>query len=56
MIPSLPLCLLQHQGCLLRGLILLFPHARSETKAGYITLQGWLAQWSMTTFEEPKQL
>ncbi|KAK6346604.1 ERMES complex Ca(2+)-binding regulatory GTPase gem1 [Orbilia brochopaga] len=25
-----------------------------RTEGGHITLQGWLAQWSMTTFEDPK--
>ena len=25
-----------------------------RNEAGHITLQGWLAQWSMTTFIEPK--
>lgn len=31
-----------------------FPSCTVRSEAGYITLQGWLAQWSMTTFEEPK--
>lgn len=31
-----------------------FPHCTVLNEAGHITLQGWLAQWSMTTFEEPK--
>ena len=31
-----------------------FPSSTVRNEAGYITLQGWLAQWSMTTFEEPK--
>lgn len=31
-----------------------FPSCTVHNEAGYITLQGWLAQWSMTTFEEPK--
>lgn len=31
-----------------------FPSCTVLNEAGYITLQGWLAQWSMTTFEEPK--
>ena len=31
-----------------------FPRCTVRNEAGYITLQGWLAQWSMTTFEEPK--
>ncbi|KAK5113241.1 ERMES complex Ca(2+)-binding regulatory GTPase gem1 [Meristemomyces frigidus] len=31
-----------------------FPSCAVRNEAGYITLQGWLAQWSMTTFEEPK--
>ena len=30
-----------------------FPSCAVRNEAGYITLQGWLAQWSMTTFEEP---
>ncbi|KAK4549516.1 ERMES complex Ca(2+)-binding regulatory GTPase gem1 [Oleoguttula mirabilis] len=32
-----------------------FPSCTVRNEAGYITLQGWLAQWSMTTFEEPKR-
>lgn len=31
-----------------------FPSCTVHNDAGYVTLQGWLAQWSMTTFEEPK--
>ena len=31
-----------------------FPSCAVRNEAGYITLQGWLAQWSMTTFESPK--
>ena len=31
-----------------------FPSSTVRNEAGYITLQGWLAQWSMTTFTEPK--
>ncbi|KAF2772358.1 mitochondrial Rho GTPase [Teratosphaeria nubilosa] len=31
-----------------------FPSCTVRNDAGYITLQGWLAQWSMTTFEDPK--
>lgn len=31
-----------------------FPHCTVRNEAGHITLQGWLAQWSMTTFESPK--
>lgn len=31
-----------------------FPSCTVRNEAGYTTLQGWLAQWSMTTFEEPK--
>lgn len=31
-----------------------FPSCTVRNEAGYITLQGWLAQWSMTTFEEPR--
>ncbi|KAF2171269.1 hypothetical protein M409DRAFT_50733 [Zasmidium cellare ATCC 36951] len=31
-----------------------FPNCTVRNEAGYITLQGWLAQWSMTTFSEPK--
>jgi len=30
-----------------------FPSCTVRNEAGYITLQGWLAQWSMTTFESP---
>jgi Ras family protein T1 len=31
-----------------------FQSCTVRNEAGHITLQGWLAQWSMTTFEEPK--
>ncbi|KAI9781766.1 MAG: ERMES complex Ca(2+)-binding regulatory GTPase gem1 [Geoglossum umbratile] len=31
-----------------------FPSSTCRNEAGHITLQGWLAQWSMTTFVEPK--
>jgi len=31
-----------------------FPTSTVRNEAGYITLQGWLAQWSMTTFLDPK--
>ncbi|KAI5807411.1 mitochondrial Rho GTPase 1 [Peziza echinospora] len=31
-----------------------FPSSTVRSEAGHITLQGWLAQWSMTTFVEPK--
>ena len=31
-----------------------FPSTTVRDDAGHITLQGWLAQWSMTTFQEPK--
>ena len=31
-----------------------FPSSTVRNEAGYITLQGWLAQWSMTTFTDPK--
>ncbi|KAL1859518.1 hypothetical protein VTK73DRAFT_7581 [Phialemonium thermophilum] len=31
-----------------------FPLSTVRNEAGHITLQGWLAQWSMTTFLEPK--
>lgn len=31
-----------------------FPSCTVRNDAGHVTLQGWLAQWSMTTFEEPK--
>ncbi|KAF2718422.1 mitochondrial Rho GTPase-like protein [Polychaeton citri CBS 116435] len=31
-----------------------FPNCTVRDEAGHITMQGWLAQWSMTTFEEPK--
>ncbi|KAF1809751.1 mitochondrial Rho GTPase-like protein [Eremomyces bilateralis CBS 781.70] len=30
-----------------------FPSETVRNENGYITLQGWLAQWSMTTFESP---
>ena len=31
-----------------------FPSSTVRNEAGYITLAGWLSQWSMTTFTEPK--
>jgi mitochondrial Rho GTPase 1 len=31
-----------------------FPACTVRNDAGYVTLQGWLAQWSMTTFISPK--
>ncbi|KAK5163956.1 ERMES complex Ca(2+)-binding regulatory GTPase gem1 [Saxophila tyrrhenica] len=31
-----------------------FPSCTVRNEAGHITLQGWLAQWSMTTFTEPR--
>lgn len=31
-----------------------FPSSTVRNEAGDVTLQGWLAQWSMTTFLEPK--
>lgn len=31
-----------------------FPSSTVRNEAGHITLQGWLAQWSMTTFTDPK--
>lgn len=31
-----------------------FPSSTVRSEAGHITLQGWLAQWSMTTFQDPK--
>ncbi|KAF2209386.1 hypothetical protein CERZMDRAFT_87068 [Cercospora zeae-maydis SCOH1-5] len=31
-----------------------FPSSTVRNEAGYVTLQGWLAHWSMTTFENPK--
>ncbi|KAF8476826.1 EF hand associated-domain-containing protein [Kalaharituber pfeilii] len=31
-----------------------FPTSTVRSEAGHITLQGWLAQWSMTTFVDPK--
>ncbi|KAI9673004.1 MAG: ERMES complex Ca(2+)-binding regulatory GTPase gem1 [Caeruleum heppii] len=31
-----------------------FPSSTVRNESGHITLQGWLAQWSMTTFAEPK--
>ncbi|KAF2870174.1 EF hand associated-domain-containing protein [Massariosphaeria phaeospora] len=31
-----------------------FPSCTVRNERGHITLQGWLAQWSMTTFEQPK--
>ncbi|KAL7273573.1 ERMES complex Ca(2+)-binding regulatory GTPase gem1 [Rhizina undulata] len=30
-----------------------FPYSTVRSEAGHITLQGWLAQWSMTTFQDP---
>lgn len=30
-----------------------FPSSTVRNDAGHVTLQGWLAQWSMTTFVEP---
>ncbi|KAF2396968.1 mitochondrial Rho GTPase [Trichodelitschia bisporula] len=30
-----------------------FPSTTVHNEAGYVTLQGWLAQWSMTTFTTP---
>lgn len=30
-----------------------FPSSTARNEAGHITLQGWLAQWSMTTFVSP---
>jgi len=30
-----------------------FPSSTVRSEAGHITLQGWLAQWSMTTFQSP---
>ena len=30
-----------------------FPSSTVRNEAGHITLQGWLAQWSMTTFSDP---
>jgi Ras family protein T1 len=30
-----------------------FPSSTVQNEAGHITLQGWLAQWSMTTFTSP---
>jgi Ras family protein T1 len=30
-----------------------FPSSTVRNEAGHITLQGWLAQWSMTTFVSP---
>ena len=32
-----------------------FPSSTVRNEASHITLQGWLAQWSMTTFFHPKQ-
>ena len=32
-----------------------FPSSTVRNEAGYVTLQGWLAQWSMTTFKNPKE-
>lgn len=31
-----------------------FPPSTVRSEAGHITLQGWLAQWSMTTYQDPK--
>lgn len=31
-----------------------FPACTVRNDAGHVTLQGWLAQWSMTTFTSPK--
>lgn len=31
-----------------------FPSSTVRSETGHITLQGWLAQWSMTTFVDPK--
>jgi Ras family protein T1 len=31
-----------------------FPLSTVRNEAGHVTLQGWLAQWSMTTFVSPK--
>jgi mitochondrial Rho GTPase 1 len=31
-----------------------FPESTVRNEAGHVTLQGWLAQWSMTTFISPK--
>jgi Ras family protein T1 len=31
-----------------------FPSSTVRNDAGHVTLQGWLAQWSMTTFKDPK--
>ncbi|KAF7502809.1 ERMES complex Ca(2+)-binding regulatory GTPase gem1 [Endocarpon pusillum] len=31
-----------------------FPTCTVRNEAGHVTLQGWLAQWSMTTFTSPK--
>lgn len=31
-----------------------FSSSTVQNEAGHVTLQGWLAQWSMTTFLEPK--
>ena len=31
-----------------------FPASTVRNEAGHITLQGWLAQWSMTTFSDPR--
>ncbi|KAE8149826.1 hypothetical protein BDV25DRAFT_140411 [Aspergillus avenaceus] len=31
-----------------------FPSSTVRNEAGHVTLQGWLAQWSMTTFTSPK--
>ncbi|KAK2744069.1 ERMES complex Ca(2+)-binding regulatory GTPase gem1 [Onygenales sp. PD_40] len=31
-----------------------FPSSTVRNEGGHVTLQGWLAQWSMTTFTSPK--
>jgi Ras family protein T1 len=31
-----------------------FPSSTVRNEVGHVTLQGWLAQWSMTTFTSPK--
>ncbi|KAM5452817.1 ERMES complex Ca(2+)-binding regulatory GTPase gem1 [Microsporum audouinii] len=33
-----------------------FPSSTVRNEAGHVTLQGWLAQWSMTTFTSPKTM
>lgn len=42
--PGLPPCWVDYD----------FPSCTVRNDAGYTSLQGWLAQWSMTTFHEPK--